>query len=139
MIYEYTNDLPIVTASLYHAGQTISIQAVVDSGAMVSVLPYEDGVELGFIWEEQTLPVRLGGAGQGVPAYGILVRGELAGIPPVALAFAWTRKTREEIRPLLGYTNFFQQFTVILTAYTHRFEIIPKNQNGVESVSNPTE
>ena len=43
MIYEYTNDLPIVTVNLYHAGQTISIQAVVDSGAMVSVLPYECG------------------------------------------------------------------------------------------------
>ena len=128
MIYDYTNDLPIVTVSLYHAGQTISIQAVVDSGAMVSVLPYECGVELGFIWEEQTLPVRLGGAGQGVPAFGVLVRGEITGIPPVALAFAWTRKTREEIRPLLGYTNFFQHFKVVLMAYTDRFEVLPKSQ-----------
>ena len=126
MIYEYTNDLPIVTVNLYHAGQTISIQAVVDSGAMVSVLPYEYGIELGYIWEEQTLPVRLGGAGQGIPAYGVLARGEIPGMPPVALAFAWTRKTHDEIRPLLGYTNFFQQFKVILTAYTHHFEVIPK-------------
>jgi len=73
----------------------------------VSVLPYECGVELGFIWEEQTLPVLLGGAGKGVPAYGVLVRGEIAGLPPVALAFAWTRKIDDEVRPLLGYTNFF--------------------------------
>ena len=95
---------------------------------MVSVLPYEPGVELGFVWEEQTVPVTLGGGYHGISAYGVLVRGELAGLPPVALAFAWTRKTCHEIRTLLGYTNFFQHFTVILSGYDNRFEILPKRQ-----------
>ena len=126
MIYQYTGALPVVDITLFHAGHEISVQAVVDSGAMVSVLPYEPGIELGFIWEEQTIPVTLGGTCQGIPAFGVLVRGELAGLPPVVLAFAWTRKTCHEIRTLLGYTNFFQQFTVVLSAYDNRFEIIPK-------------
>ncbi len=123
MTYQYTDNLPIIRIALYHAGHEITIPAVVDSGAMVSVLPYDMGVELGFIWEDQTFPVKLGGTCQGVPAFGVLVRGELAGLSPVALAFAWTRKTSHEIRTLLGNTNFFQQFKVTFEAYDNSFEI----------------
>ena len=126
MIYQYTGTLPIVEMTLYHSEHEITLPAVVDSGAMVSVLPYEFGVELGFIWEEQTVPVELGGACRGTPAFGVLVHGELAELPPVALAFAWTRKTHNEIRPLLGHTNFFQQFKVTFKAYGSSFEITPK-------------
>ncbi|MDM8524313.1 hypothetical protein QUF80_13165 [Desulfococcaceae bacterium HSG8] len=85
MRYQYTGDLPIIRIALYHAGHEITIPAVVDSGAMVSVLPYDMGIELGFIWEEQTIPVKLGGTCQGIAAFGVLVRGELAGLSPVAL------------------------------------------------------
>ncbi|MCP4107230.1 MAG: hypothetical protein GY749_17090 [Desulfobacteraceae bacterium] len=52
-----------------------------------------------------------------------LIRGELAGLSPVALAFAWTRKTSHEIRTLLGNTNFFQQFKVTFEACDNSFEI----------------
>lgn len=126
MIYHYTNELPIIEISLYHAGYEISTSAVVDTGAMVSVLPYDLGMQLGFVWEEQTIPISLGGPCKGVPAFGVLVRGELAGLLPVALGFAWTRKTSQEVRTLLGYTNFFQHFKVTLEAYSNTFEIMAR-------------
>ena len=126
MIYHYIEGLPKVSVSLYHAGYETSILAVVDSGSMVSVLPYDVGLKLGLIWEQQRIPVQLGGVCRGVPAFGVLLRAELAELPPVVLAFAWTRKTSHEVRPLLGYTNFFQQFTVTLKAYNNTFEITPK-------------
>ncbi len=84
MKYQYTGDLPIIRIALYHAGHEITIPAVVDSGAMVSVLPYDTGIELGFVWEEQTVPVKLGGTCQGVPAFGVLVQGFRQFISPVS-------------------------------------------------------
>ena len=60
MIYTYTDDLPVIEISLYHAGYEVTIPAVVDTGAMVSVLPYDVGMQLGFLWEEQTIPIALG-------------------------------------------------------------------------------
>ena len=97
--------------------------ALVDSGAAMSVLPYDIGLELGLVWEEQTIPVDIGGVLKQTPAYGILVRGELAPLPSVALVFAWIRQTSREVRTILGQTNFFQQYKVTFEGYNNTFEI----------------
>lgn len=132
MIYQYTHCLPIVEISLYHAEHEITIAAAVDCGSMVSVLPYDLGLQLGFIWEEQIKPLTLAGIYKDVPAYGVLVRGKIPGLPAKALTFAWIAKPSPEARPLLGYMNFFQQFRVVLEAYENRFEITPKGKKEGE-------
>jgi hypothetical protein len=121
--------LPLVNISLYHAGHEMSTIALVDSGAMVSVLPYDLGLELGFKWEEQTIPLELTGATKG-PAYGVLVRGELAGLSPVALVFAWSHRSSDEIRTVLGNLNFFQHYKATFEAYANTFELTPRNDPG---------
>ena len=132
MIYHYTRSpaypelrggLPLVDIALYHEGHNCSVTALVDSGAAMSVLPYDIGLELGLVWEEQTIPVDIGGVLKQTPAYGILVRGELASLPPVALVFAWIRQTSREVRTILGQMNFFQQYKVTFEGYNNTFEI----------------
>ncbi len=97
MLFEYTLfpglpcGRPMVDIHLFYAGTDITVSALVDSGADFSVLPYEVGLRLGFVWEEQRLPVPLGGMLKGVPAAGVLVRGEIPGLPEKALVFAWLR------------------------------------------------
>jgi hypothetical protein len=135
MTFEYTRPavapvifpgVPFVPITLYHAGYEVAWPAVVDSGATTSVLPYDIGVQLGFVWEEQTLPVSLGGAYESVKGFSVLVRGEIPGLPSVALGFVWVDRSSEDVRLLLGQINFFQCFKVTFEAYDQTFDISPR-------------
>ena len=125
MIYPYRDDLPLLPISLYHAGHEVIVNALVDSGSMGCVLPYSVGVSLGFVWEEQTFPVELSGAYRGIPAYGVLIRGEVESFPPMALVFAWCKS--ENIRAILGHINFFEFFEVRFRTFERAFELVPKS------------
>ncbi|MCP4397265.1 MAG: hypothetical protein GY801_08210 [bacterium] len=118
--------MPLVTITLSHSGQQVTVDALVDSGANISILPYELGRQLGFVWEEQHRPVYLGGAYHDTPAYAVVVYGHITGLPEVPLAMAWIGKTEKPIRPILGQTNFFQEFKVSFEGFENEFEIIPK-------------
>jgi hypothetical protein len=50
MLVHDTHELPILEISLSHAGYAISTSAVVDTGAMVSVLPYDLEMQLGVVY-----------------------------------------------------------------------------------------
>ena len=39
----------------------LEVTALLDTGASVNVLPYEIGVQLGAVWEEQPVPIQLRG------------------------------------------------------------------------------
>ena len=83
MLFEYTPfpgipcGRPMVNINLFYAGSNLTASALVDSGADFSVLPYDVGLQLGLVWEEQTLPVPLGGMLRGVPAYPLYISGNL--------------------------------------------------------------
>ena len=53
--------LPYVPLRLAHEQKLVSISALVDSGAALNVLPYDAGIQLGAVWEQQTVPVQLTG------------------------------------------------------------------------------
>jgi hypothetical protein len=132
MKYHYTRSsafphlrggLPFIEIALYHGGYEITVPALVDSGAAMSVLPYDTGLELGLVWEEQTVPVDVGGVLKDTQAYGVLVRGEIAPFPPAALVFAWVRRTSDEVRTILGQMNFFHLYRITFEAYNDTFEL----------------
>ncbi|MEZ4525780.1 MAG: hypothetical protein R2941_07665 [Desulfobacterales bacterium] len=54
--------LPLIEISLCNGEHKSMIPALVDSGAAMSVLPYDTGLELGLIWEDQAVPVDVGGS-----------------------------------------------------------------------------
>ncbi len=106
--FEYTphprfpGGMPCVDIHLSHRGKSVSVSALVDSGAALNVLPFDAGLELGLEWETQTYPLNLEGILSGAHAHAVLLHTELAPFPSVELAFAWVDKPRPEISVLLG-------------------------------------
>jgi hypothetical protein len=118
--------LPMIPFTLTYQGQSCTIQAVVDSGSSINVLPYDIGLQLGLIWEMQAFALPVAHWLRGVATFGVLLTGQLDPFPPVELAFAWMQKTSAEIPVILGETNFFQEFDVWFSGSQQIFEIAPK-------------
>ena len=119
--------LPYVPLALELDGNIISISALVDSGAALSVLPYDVGLQLGAVWEQQTIPVQLAGNLAESDARAILVTATIGQYAPVRLAFAWTRNN--QVPAILGQVNFFMEFDVCFFRSQSAFEIKPKGSN----------
>ena len=94
---------------------------MVDSGATVSVLPYEAGIQLGLIWDDSKAIVRLAGSLGDEIAMPSFLMAEIGNLPIVKLAFAWIRTS------VLGQTNFFMEFDVSFYRSRLEFEIRPKS------------
>ncbi len=54
--FEYRGKLlPYIPVTLSHAEHTRQGDALIDSGATHSLMPYQVGLDLGLLWEEQRL------------------------------------------------------------------------------------
>lgn len=135
MRYKYsTNDqsqnefdsLPRLPLRLYNNSQSQLVIGLVDSGAMINVLPYNLGLQLGGIWNDQQAIIRLTGNLNNCPAMPFLVMAEIANFSPVRLAFAWTKT--DTVSLILGQTNFFLEFDVCFYRSQQEFEIKPTNK-----------
>jgi hypothetical protein len=49
---------PYLPITLTYQGQTVAISGLLDTGSMVNVLPYQVGVDLRAVWEQQTTPLQ---------------------------------------------------------------------------------
>lgn len=98
--------------------------ALLDTGASVNVLPYEIGVQLGAIWEEQTVPIQLSGNLAKMEARGLILSGTIESFSPVLLAFAWTQSRETPL--ILGQMNFFVEFDVCFYRSDLAFELHPR-------------
>ena len=117
--------LPYVPILLQLGARQVAASGLVDSGAALSVLPYDLGVELGAVWEHQTMPVRLTGNLAESDARAIVLLARIGQFSPVRLAFAWTRSNRAPL--ILGQVNFFMEFDVCFYRSRLLFELVPKN------------
>lgn len=99
------SSMPYVSLQLSANGKTVSVSALLDTGATVNVLPYDLGVSLGLVWEQQTTALQLGGNLGQAEARAVAVQATIAPFEPVLLAFAWTRAEKAPL--LLGQVNFF--------------------------------
>lgn len=113
--------LPFVLAD---QNQTVTASGLLDTGAMINVLPYRIGIELGAIWEHQTTAVKLTGNLAQVEARALVVTAIVGKFEPVKLAFAWTQT--EAVPLLLGQVNFFLEFDVCFYRSQKAFDICPK-------------
>ena len=116
--------LPYAPITLEREGNVANVSALVDSGAALSVLPYDVGLQLGAVWEQQTIPVRLAGNFAVSDARAILVTATIGQFYPVRLAFAWTRNNQVPV--ILGQVNFFMEFDVCFFRSQLAFELKPK-------------
>lgn len=113
-----------MTLAYHH--QTIAVSGLLDTGATVNVLPYQLGLQLGAIWEEQTTSVKLTGNLAEQEARVLIVSATVSKVAPVRLAFAWTKS--EEIPLILGQVNFFMEFDVCFFRSQSAFEVKPKQE-----------
>lgn len=118
--------VPLVSIQLSHDTTTITVPAVVDSGAALNILPYDIGLSLNLDWGNQTHPLDLGGILIGTQAYAVLLQAKIELFPPLKFAFAWINKPSTEVRVLLGQVNFFQEFDVHFYGHQKAFEIALK-------------
>ncbi len=119
-----SSGLPYLPFTLVHQQNTVTVSGLVDSGATVSVLPYQVGLQLGLVWAQQSVPLKLTGNLARFDARAVLLTAEVGKFAPVRLAFAWT--ATDEAPLLLGQTNFFQEFEVCFFRTQSLFELKPK-------------
>ena len=114
---------PFLSIELQHNTNHITAFGLLDTGSAVNVLPYELGVQLGKVWENETTTIRLGGNLANWEAKGIILAANVADFPPVRLAFAWT--LNNDIPVILGQVNFFMLFDVCFFRKALTFELEP--------------
>ena len=78
--------LPTIPITLCYSDFSVSANALLDSGSTVNLLPYDIGLQLGAIWEEQTIRLPLAGNLARVEARGIFVHIQIGNLEPVRLA-----------------------------------------------------
>ena len=113
--------LPTIPITLSYANFSISANALLDSGSTVNLLPYDIGLRLGAIWEEQTVRLPLAGNLARVEAKGLFVQVQIGNLEPVRLAFAWAQSSHVPL--ILGQTNFFREFDVCFQRSRRTIEI----------------
>ena len=116
--------MPYLPIALSHQEQSVEMVALLDTGASVNVLPYETGLQLGAVWEDQAVPIQLSGNLASLEARGLVLSATVADFPSVLLAFAWTKS--REVPPILGHMNFFAEFDVCFYRADLAFELNPR-------------
>ena len=117
-------DVPYLPLTLTYQNRSVEVMGLLDTGASANVLPYNIGVQLGAIWEEQRFSVTLAGNLASAETKGLLVLAKVGDFDPVQLVFAWTRVNNIPI--LLGRTNFFTEFDVCFYGSQLAFELCPR-------------
>lgn len=116
--------LPYLPFVLAHRERSLSVSGLLDTGSTVNVLPYETGIQLGVIWEQQPTRVKLTGNLANYDARAIILSAKVNEFNPVKLAFAWTKAKNMPL--ILGQMNFFLEFDVCFYGSIGVFEIAPR-------------
>jgi hypothetical protein len=123
MEFPFTDDeaLPMIPITLSYANFFVSANALLDSGSTVNLLPYDIGLQLGAIWERQTVRLPLAGNLAKVEARGLFLHIQIGDLEPVRLAFSWVQASQVPL--ILEQTNFFREFDVCLQRSRNTIEI----------------
>jgi hypothetical protein len=119
-----SSTLPYLPITLTYSNRSVEAMALLDTGASVNVLPYELGLQLGAVWEEQTVPIQLTGNLARMEARGLVLSATVAEFPSILLAFAWTESREAPL--ILGHMNFFAEFDVCFYRADLAFELRPR-------------
>ena len=121
------NYVPYVPITLNYGDVSVKSMGLLDTGATINVLPYNLGLELGAIWENQTVSIPLSGNLEPIEARGLVVSGIIDNFPSVRLAFAWAESNNLPL--ILGQLNFFTEFNICFYGSQLAFEISEKIKN----------
>lgn len=120
-----SDSLPRLPFVLYHNAQIINVIGMLDSGSTINVLPYQYGIQLGLVWNDQEATIRLAGNINGIMAQPAFVMAQVGDFSPVRLAFAWSQS--DNVPFILGQVNFFMEFDICFYRSQLEFEITQKS------------
>ena len=115
------DSLPRLPLLLQRGERRIETTGLVDSGATVNVLPYELGLQLGAIWDDQSAIIQLTGNLSNQPAIPFSATAHITGFTPTELVFAWVSRPNTPL--IFGQTNFFLEFNICFYRSQSEFEI----------------
>jgi hypothetical protein len=121
-----TSTLPYLPLTLSNGDSSVEMMALLDTGASINVLPYEIGIQLGAVWENQTVQIPLSGNLAQSEARGLVLSGTVGNFSPILLAFAWTQS--ENVPVILGHMNFFTEFNVCFYRHELAFDLQLRNK-----------
>ncbi|OUL36793.1 hypothetical protein BV372_05795 [Nostoc sp. T09] len=117
---------PYMPITLVNQQSFVTASALLDTGATVNVLPYQLGIDLGYIWERQTATLNLTGNLAQYDARVVVIQATISQFEPVQLVFAWTKAVQVPL--ILGQVNFFMEFDVCFYRSQLYFVVSPKNK-----------
>ncbi|MBR8837649.1 MAG: retroviral-like aspartic protease [Stigonema ocellatum SAG 48.90 = DSM 106950] len=118
---------PLLPLTLTMRENSLQAMGLLDTGASINVLPYLMGMQLGAVWEQQTVSLQLAGNLAAIEARGLILDATVAQFPTVDLAFAWVKT--DNVPMLLGQMNFFREFDVCFYRSSLAFEVRPTIKN----------
>ncbi|MBD2522777.1 hypothetical protein [Nostoc sp. FACHB-133] len=116
--------VPYLPLTLSLDGQSLNTEGLLETGVSVNILLYELGLQLGLIWEDETLSVLLVGNLARFEARAVVVDAQVSSFLTINLAFAWTQTPNVPL--ILGQANFFFEFDVCFFRVRSKFEVRPK-------------
>jgi hypothetical protein len=123
---QVSDALPRVEMDLTANGLTTRVLGLVDSGSTINVMPYQTGLDLGYVWDDRRATVGMSGNLSAVKAAPVSAIGKLADFEEVTLIFAWVRTN--DVPMIFGQTNFFVEFEVHFYRAQYEFEILPRKR-----------
>ncbi len=114
-------DRPLLPITLTHRQNEIQTLALVDSAADVNVLPYQAGIDLGGIWEEEQELLGLTGITEDLESRSLLLDITVGILPSIRMGFAWI--SADTVPVILGQVSFFTHFKVCFFRASRQFEI----------------
>jgi hypothetical protein len=118
------DSLPRLPLVLRANSQSVEVVGLMDSGAMINLLPYDVGTQLGAVWDDRKANIRLAGTLGSLNAMPLSVTAQVGEFAPLRLAFAWVKSNNVPL--ILGQTNFFMEFDVCFYRSKLEFEVTPK-------------
>jgi hypothetical protein len=114
--------LPFLSLQLVSSKETLNVMGLVESGVAMNLLPYDLGVMLGLVWEQQTTPITLTGqfANMEVRAVAFDIIVPSLSDAPIKQDFAWVHGG--DFPVTLGNT-FFMMFNISFYRSQKYFEI----------------
>jgi hypothetical protein len=116
--------MPVMPLTLSNADESLAINAMLDTGSAVNVLPLSVGLQLGLDWDKAPTVAPLTGNLSRVATRGIVLTGTINSFPPLFLGFAWAET--DSVPFLQGQMNFFLEFEVCFFRAQAAFEVRPK-------------
>ena len=117
---------PLLPITLDYQDRSIQANGLLDTGATVNVLPYQLGLEIGAIWEEQATSLQLTGNLAQFEARVLILNTKVSDFEPVRLVFAWTKAPNVPL--ILGQVNFFMEFDVCFYRSQLSLEVCTRRQ-----------